>query len=79
VPDLVVEVLSPSERPRAVTEKVRAYLDAGVRLVWVADPRTRTATVHALGQPARTIDEDGVLDGEAVVPGFRCALRDVLD
>jgi Uma2 family endonuclease len=79
VPDLVVEVLSPSERPRAVTEKVRAYLEAGVRLVWVVNPRTRTVTVHAVGRAASTVGEDGVLDGEVVVPGFRCALRDVLD
>lgn len=79
VPDLVVEVLSPSERSGAVAEKVRAYLDAGVRLVWVVNPRSRTVMVHAMGWPARTIDENGVLDGESVLPGFRCPLADVLD
>ena len=79
VPDLVVEVLSPSERPRAVSGKIRTYLEAGVRLVWVVNPRARTVTVHAVDRPASTIGEEGVLDGVAVVPGFRCGLREVLD
>src|SRR5205809_1830247 len=38
-PDLAVEVLSPRDRPRYVLDKVGEYLEAGVRLVWVIDPR----------------------------------------
>jgi Uma2 family endonuclease len=79
VPDLVVEVLSPSERPGASAAKISRYLGAGVRLVWVVDPRTRAASVHAPGRPPQAVDESGTLEGEDVLPGFRCALRDVLD
>jgi Uma2 family endonuclease len=46
VPDLAVEVLSPEDRPRSVLDKVGEYLDAGVSLVWVVDPKSRTATVY---------------------------------
>jgi hypothetical protein len=46
VPDLAVEVLSPSERPRHVLDKVGEYLEAGVRLVWVIDPRKAKAVVY---------------------------------
>lgn len=49
-PDLVVEVISPSDSRRAVATKVREYLDAGVRLVWVVDPQARTVTVHYPGR-----------------------------
>ena len=37
-PDLVVEVISPSDRMEVVLAKVDLWLDAGVRLVWLVDP-----------------------------------------
>ncbi len=77
-PDLAVEVISPGDRPRHVLDKVGEYLAVGVRLVWVIDPKTRRATIHRSLSDARTIVEDEFLDGEDVVPGFRCRLRDVL-
>src|SRR5579859_6243449 len=45
VPEIVVEVLSPSERPRAVNRKLRQYLDAGVKEVWIIDPEVRSASI----------------------------------
>jgi Uma2 family endonuclease len=77
-PDLAVEVLSPRDRPRYVLDKVGEYLAVGVRLVWVIDFRTRRATIHRSLTDVRAIAEDGFLDGEYVVPGFRCRLFDVL-
>jgi Uma2 family endonuclease len=77
-PDLAVEVLSPSDRRADVLEKVGEYLDAGTRLVWVIDPETRTAVVHRSLTDVRVIRQSDPLDGEDVVPGFSCALRDVL-
>lgn len=78
-PDLAVEVLSPRDRPRFVLDKVGEYLAAGVRLVWVVDPATRRATVHRSLTQARTIGEDDFLDGEDVLPGFRCRLGEVFE
>lgn len=77
-PDLAVEVVSPRDRPRHVLDKVGEYLAAGVRLVWVVDPRTRRATIHRSLTDVRTIGEDEFLDGEDVVPGFRCRLGEIL-
>jgi hypothetical protein len=45
-PDLAVEVLSPRDRPRYVMDKVGEYLEAGVRLVWVIDPKKERAVVY---------------------------------
>jgi Uma2 family endonuclease len=77
-PDLAVEVLSPADRPRYIFDKVGEYLDAGVRLVWVIDPANRRATVYRSPTEVRTIEADGFLDGEDVVPGFDCPLASVL-
>ncbi len=78
VPDFAVEVLSPSESKRQVLDKVGEYLDAGVRLVWVIDPRARKAVAHRSLSDVRELREDDELDGEEVVPGFRCRLADVV-
>jgi Uma2 family endonuclease len=77
-PDLAIEVLSPSDSPRQVLDKVGEYLAAGVRLVWVIDPAERRATVYRALSEVRTVAESEHLDGEDVVPGFRCILGDLL-
>jgi Uma2 family endonuclease len=73
-PDLVVEVVSPSDRASEVAEKAAMWLDAGVRLVWVVDPQARLAAVHHPGGLVTVLRQDGVLDGEEVLPGFRLPL-----
>lgn len=45
-PDLAVEILSPSDDPRDVADKVDVYLRSGVELVVVVDPRGRTLVAH---------------------------------
>lgn len=70
-PDLVVEVVSPSERPAAVMEKIRLYQRAGVRLIWVIRTPRRTVTVYPFESEPVTLNEGDVLDGRDVVPGFR--------
>lgn len=79
VPDLAVEVVSPSDRWRDVEDKVAAYLNAGVRLLWVLDPLTHSATVYtAGGEQPRTLRAPGdVLDGGGVLPGFRVSLGEL--
>jgi Uma2 family endonuclease len=76
-PDLAVEVLSPDDRPRLVADKVAEYLAVGVRLVWVIDPETGSATVHRADRMAREIPSSGNLGGDDVLPGFECPLADL--
>jgi Uma2 family endonuclease len=78
-PDLAVEVLSPEDRSRPLLDKIGEYLDAGVRLVWVIDPSKRLALCYRSLIGVRTITAEGDLDGEDVVPGFRCQLSELLD
>jgi Uma2 family endonuclease len=78
-PDLVVEVVSPSDRASRLRAKVSDWIGAGVRLVWQIDPERRTARVYRQGGALSAIDADGMLDGEDVLPGFRVRLADLLD
>ena len=77
-PDLVVEVLSPSDRPGEVLAKVADWLSAGTSLVWVIDPERRLARVYRQDGSERLLTGDDSLDGEDVVPVFSCPLSDVL-
>ena len=77
-PDLVVEVLSPDDRPGEVVAKVGDWLEAGVRLVWVVDPKRRLARVYRTDGSETILSDDSTLSGEDVVPGFSCPLEAIL-
>lgn len=70
MPDLVVEVVSSGDRSLEVAEKVRMWLDAGVRLVWVVYPTRRAVDEHRPQQAPLTLTASDQLDGGEVVPGF---------
>jgi Uma2 family endonuclease len=70
VPDLAVEVVSPDDSKRAVSEKVNMWLAHGTTSCWVADPGTRTITIHRTAkEPVRLTTRDGLRD-EPTLPGF---------
>jgi Uma2 family endonuclease len=73
-PDLVVEVVSPSQTGPSIEEKIDRYLQAGVRLVWALDPTRRTVRVRRPDGSDRLLTEHDTLDGEDVLPGFRLAV-----
>lgn len=77
-PDLVVEVLSPRDRPGEVLAKVADWLEAGTALVWVIDPERRVARVYRADGREDSIDETESLNGEDVLPGFGCPLIGIL-
>jgi Uma2 family endonuclease len=76
VPDLAVEVLSPSNSPHDMRIKVANYLAVGTT-VWVVDPDRKVVEVYAPGQPVKKLGVDGALDGGAALPGFALAVKDI--
>jgi Uma2 family endonuclease len=76
-PDLAVEILSPTDTPTDVRQKLQWYMQNNCPLIWVIDPQRRAATLYA-----RTADgtyltrlDASELEGHDVLPGFRLALR----
>jgi Uma2 family endonuclease len=74
-PDLAVEVLSPDDRWVAVDRKVREYLDAGAKAVWVVNPESETVWVFEAGTTPRVLERGGKIDGGSALPGFRSAVK----
>ncbi|MEM9955653.1 MAG: Uma2 family endonuclease [Chloroflexota bacterium] len=75
VPDLVVEVISPSDKYSDVTTKVDAYLKDGVKLIWIVDPQRKTIAVYEGSDSPRTLRVDDTLTGANVLPDFEIAVK----
>ncbi len=69
-PELVFEVLSPSERWSRAVAKAGEYLDAGASAVVVLDPGERTAHVFEADRAPAVLGPDDVLRLGAILPGF---------
>jgi Uma2 family endonuclease len=77
-PDLAVEAISANDTAYELDEKLEDYRQAGVPLVWVINPKSRTVRIHRRDGSVGYIHEDGELSGEDVIPGFRCPVREIL-
>lgn len=77
VPDLAVEVISPTDRYSAVRTKVDEYLDAGTPMVLVVDPQNSSVSIFRADGRRAELAESDTLDGGDVVPGWTLPVRDV--
>ena len=68
-PDLAVEVISPSNNAADIHLKIMQLLNAGVGLVWIIYPETRTVEEHT-SVGSKTLLEDDMLVGGEILPGF---------
>jgi Uma2 family endonuclease len=78
-PDLAAEVLSEGNTRAEMARKVREYFEAGVRLVWLIDPKKRTARVFSTVGKSVLVRSDQALDGGDVLPGLVVPLSELLD
>ena len=78
-PDLAVEVVSRTDIQYRVIEKTFAYLNAGVRLVWVIEPIGKTITVYRSETDIKLLSREDTLSGEDVVEGFSCQVAQLFE
>jgi Uma2 family endonuclease len=77
VPDLAIEIISPSNAAEQVVEKLDDYFRAGVRRVWVIYPVQQKVYDHISPTRANILTRDDALDGGEILPGFRLPLADL--
>ena len=77
VPDLVVEVISPTDKYTDVNTKVDTYLSDGVKLIWIVDPQRKTIAVYEGNDTAKILRVDDTLTGENVLPDFELSVKDI--
>ena len=79
IPTLVVEILSPSDVIEDINEKIDAYLESGVSIVWVVDPYFRTVKVHRPDAEPELFNVRQELTAEPQLPGFRVPVSKLFD
>lgn len=77
VPDLAVEVISPSDYYEKVHAKAMEYLTAGVKVVWLISPENQTITVYRSATNIMAFPPESELTCEDLLPGFRCPLSEI--
>ena len=76
-PDFVAELRSPSDSLRIAQAKMAEYIENGVRLGLLIDPRQRRVYVYRQGQPVEVLQDPETVSGETVLPGFVLNLQEI--
>jgi Uma2 family endonuclease len=76
-PDLAVEVVSPTDAYSKVLKKIRKYLDAGVKQVWLVEPEFQTITIYTPPMKSETLSVEDTLICEEILPNFRLSLKEI--
>ena len=80
-PELVIEVISPSNSWDHVMEKLAEYLAIGVREVWIITPKSRTAQVYRAMEDITGYSEaeKPIIEPNGFLEGFQLNLREVFE
>jgi Uma2 family endonuclease len=78
-PELIVEIMSPDDRWSKVMEKLEEYFAAGVRTVWVADPRLQCLYVYRSLTEVERLTVEDELSGGDVLPGFTVSVAELFE
>lgn len=69
-PDFVLELMSPTDSLSETQAKMQEYMENGVKLGWLINPKTRRVEIYRQGQPVEVLESSTELSGEDVLPGF---------
>lgn len=77
-PDLAIEIVSPNDLATDIQERVDDFRKVDTPLIWVLYPSAGEAVVYRSDGSVTLVTAGGQLDGEGVIPGFRCPLAELL-
>ncbi len=75
MPDLAVEIASPSDSLPSLRAKAQLYLRNGTRLVWLVFPDDQGIEVHSISGERQSLGVEDTLTGGDVLPGFQLELK----
>jgi Uma2 family endonuclease len=78
-PELVVDVISPTDRWQDVRQKLDEYFAIGVYRVWIVEPDNRAALVYSSSTEMRKFGEGDTLAGEGVLDGFSLLIAELFE
>jgi Uma2 family endonuclease len=76
-PDFVIELRSASDRLKPLQDKMQEYIDNGVRLGWLLNPKDRAVEIYRIGKGIEILQSPTEVSGEEVLPGFVLSLEGI--
>jgi Uma2 family endonuclease len=76
-PDFVIELRSENDTIKALQAKMREYIENGVRLGWLIDPKTRKVHIYRENGEVEVLENPEKLSGENVLTGFELNVQEI--
>ena len=77
IPDFVIELRSSTDAIKVLQAKMREYIENGVRLGWLIDPKNRKVSIYRANGETEILENPETLDGEDVLVGFELNVREI--
>lgn len=69
-PDFVMELRSRTDALKPLQDKMREYLNSGLRLGWLINPQNQQVEIYRPDRDVEIVQFPASLSGENVLPGF---------
>jgi len=76
-PDFIIELRSKTDNLKQLQAKLQEYLDNGLRLGWLIDPRQKIVEIYRQGKEVEVLEFPAIVSGEDVLPGFVLDLKGI--
>lgn len=76
-PELVIEILSPTDRWKDMRKKVEEYFAIGVNWVWIVEPKKKAILVYTSATEMAKYEEGDIVTGEGLLKGFQLNLTEL--
>ena len=78
-PDFLIELMSPSDSLSDTRKKMKEYLENGMRLGWLINPKNQQVEIYRAGKEVEILDSAETLSGEDILPGFILEMTRIMD
>jgi Uma2 family endonuclease len=78
-PDFAVELVSETDEVEETRSKMQEYINNGLRLGWLINPKTRQVEIYRPNQAVEVLQSPATLSGEEVLPGFVLDLQPIFE
>ncbi|NER97378.1 MAG: Uma2 family endonuclease [Symploca sp. SIO1B1] len=76
-PDFALEIVSETDDVEETRTKMREYLDNGLRLGWLINPKLKQVEIYCPNREVELLQSPATLSGEEVLPGFVLDLQPI--
>ena len=77
VPDFVIELRSSTDSLKTLQNKMREYIENGVSLGWLIDPKNKKVYIYRANGETEILDDPETVSGEDVLNGFGLSVREI--